>query len=433
MKRRVISMLLCLCMVLSLAVMAAPGAEAACYAPSGWVGAWSTSPVRVDPSHMLNVSLPNLGLSDLSFRTTLQPTISGSAIRITLSNQYGSGPITVNAVTVARGMKGLPSSFRLGTDKKVTFSGKSSVTIPVGKTVTSDPISMSVGTLEYITVTSYMKKTNHLKTYGLIGGDTYVAVGDRTKYALPCGVHMNMTGDTGEFSVIPLISDVEVYHPGAASVVVLGDSTIANDIPILLAQKLKDNGITDWGVLQQAIKGNRLLADGAGTLGDIYGESIEHRLNRDALNQPGVKAIILKVGANDFIHPHLKSNTGKVDPVTTQEMINGYTRVIQAAHAKGIKVYMCTRTAWNGYTRNLLGIMGDDINWTPELDVIRKEVNEWIRSSACPADAVIELDSLCQDAEATTLKAAYTTDGAHLTAAGQKALVELIPVKALFG
>lgn len=433
MKRRMLSLLLCLCMVMSMTLCAMPRAEAACYLDSGWVGAWSTSPVRVDPSHMLGISLPNLGLTDLSFRTTLQPTLSGSAIRITLSNQFGSGPITVNAVTVARGLKSLPSSFLVGTDKKVTFSGKSSVTIPVGRTVTSDPISMSVGTLDYITVTSFMKRTGNLKTYGLIGGDTYVAVGDRTKYALPCGVHMNMTGDTGEFSVIPLISDVEVYHPGASSVVVLGDSTIANDIPILLAQKLKNSGINNWGVLQQAIKGNRLLADGAGTLGDIYGESIEHRLNRDALNQPGVKAIILKVGANDFIHPHLKSNKGKVEPVTTQDMILGYTRVIQAAHAKGIKVYMCTRTAWNGYTRNLLGIMGDDVKWTPELDVVRKEVNEWIRSSACPADAYIELDSLCKDAEATTLKDAYTTDGAHLTPAGQKALVELIPVRALFG
>lgn len=431
MKRKLLSIIICVAVLLSILPLEMQADAARYYCEDGWVGAWSTSPVKVDPSSMLGVKLPNIGLTDLSFRTALQPTISGSAVRITLSNVYGSGTIKVDAISVAKGSKLLPSSFRLGTDRKVTFNGKPSVSIPKGGQVTSDPIEMSVSALEYLTVTSYMQRTGNLKTYGLIGGDTFVAVGNRTNYALACGVPLKLNMDAGEYSVIPLVSCVEVYHPGASSVVVLGDSTLANDIPIYLAQKLQKNGIKNWGVLQQAIKGNRLLADGFGTLGDIYGESIEHRLERDALSLPGVKTILLKVGVNDIIHPHLKSNGGKLPPVTAQDLIDGYCRVISTAHARGVKVYLFTRSAWNGYTRNIL-FTGDDIQWTPELDEVRVELNKWIRSSENPADGFIDLDSLCKDAAATTLKPSYTTDGAHLTPAGQKALVDLIPINSIF-
>ena len=36
------------------------------------------------------------------------------------------------------------------------------------------------------------------------------------------------------------------------------------------------------------------------------------------------------------------------------EMIDGYKQLIQEAHDRGIEVYLFTRTAWKGYTRNVL-------------------------------------------------------------------------------
>ena len=65
-------------------------------------------------------------------------------MRITLSNEFGTGPLTVNTVSVAKGYEYLPQAVQTWTRKTVTFGGNSSVTIPAGETVTSDPVGLSV-------------------------------------------------------------------------------------------------------------------------------------------------------------------------------------------------------------------------------------------------------------------------------------------------
>lgn len=427
-RRRILSVFLVV--VLMCVSLICPQAQAKTLSEDGWVGAWSTSPVEFNLKKMLHLDfLPcEAGLKNLTFRTRLQPTISGSQIRFTLSNEFGTGPLTIDAVTVGRGYEALPQALKPFSKKNVTFGGSKKVTIPAGETVTSDPVKMSVDALEYVTISLYMKETAHMKTYGLIGGDTYIMSGNFTGSYATLGVPMRMEGDFGEYSVIPVVSGMEVYAPGASSCVFIGDSTLANDIPILLAERLHQAGITDMGVLQQAIKGNRLLDDGAGFLGMAYGESMMDRFERDALNQPGVEAVFLKVGDNDIIHPNCESMKGEARPVTAEEMIAGYKELIEKAHARGIKVYLFTRSAWKGYTRDLLG-GGDDIQWTPELDQMRVEINEWIRSEDNPADGVMDLDWMCQDEGATQLKDEYTTDGVHFTPAGQQALVDSLPLE----
>lgn len=434
-KRIFMAGVLSVCMAVSgagaFAACASAAAEVA--GDAGWIGAWSTSPVKFNLKEMLKLNCIKFdaGLHNLMFRTRLQPTVSGEDLRVTLSNEFGTGPLTVDAMTVARGYEKLPSTLKAWTKKDVTFGGEKSVTIPAGETVTSDPIGMSVTALEYLTFSTFLKNTDTMKTYGLIGGDTYISTGNRTNLSAAAGVPMRLEGSFGEYSVIPLIADLEVLRESGASVVVIGDSTLANDIPILLAQRLQECGITDRGILQQAIKGNRLLDDEAGFLGMVYGESMMERFERDALEQPGVDTILLKVGDNDIIHPNCKSMQGEAKPVSAEEMIEGYEKLIEQAHSRGIRVYLFTRTAWKGYTRNLLGT-GDDIQWTPKLDAMRVDINNWIRSEENPADGWIELDGLCADEAAAELKSEYTTDGVHFTPAGQQALVDAIPVAEIF-
>lgn len=54
-----------------------------------WVGAWSTSPVNVNLKTLGNLIDTELPLRSITFRTRIQPTISGDKIRLTLSNKYG--------------------------------------------------------------------------------------------------------------------------------------------------------------------------------------------------------------------------------------------------------------------------------------------------------------------------------------------------------
>lgn len=427
MMRKFAAAVLGLCLLISGLWMAPVQADAS--GGDGWVGAWSTSPVEFNLKKMLDMEWIkcDLGLRNLTFRTRLQPTISGEDVRITLSNEFGTGPLTIDTASVAKGYEKLPQAIKTWTRKNVTFNGQSSVTIPAGETVTSDPVGMSVDALEYLTVSLFMKRTETMKTYGLIGGDTYIMSGNFAKAATTIGVPMKMEADFGEYSVIPALTGVEVYAPEASSAVVIGDSTLANDIPILLAEKLQSAGITNVGILQQAIKGNRLLDDGAGILGMAYGEAMVDRFERDALNQPGVERIFLKVGVNDVVHPNCESLKDEARAVTAEEMIAGYKQLIQQAHESGIEVYLFTRTAWKGYTRNVLG--SDDVQWSPEIDQMRQDINAWIRSSDNPADGYIDLDFMCTDATASELKSEYTTDGAHFTALGQQTVADAVPLE----
>lgn len=427
MMRKFAAAVLGLCLLISGLWMAPVQADAS--GGDGWVGAWSTSPVEFNLKKMLDMEWIkcDLGLRNLTFRTRIQPTISGEDVRITLSNEFGTGPLTIDTASVAKGYEKLPQAIKTWTRKNVTFNGQSSVTIPAGETVTSDPVGMSVDALEYLTVSLFMKRTETMKTYGLIGGDTYIMSGNFAKAATTIGVPMKMEADFGEYSVIPALTGVEVYAPEASSAVVIGDSTLANDIPILLAEKLQSAGITNVGILQQAIKGNRLLDDGAGILGMAYGEAMVDRFERDVLNQPGVERIFLKVGVNDVVHPNCESLKDEARAVTAEEMIAGYKQLIQQAHESGIEVYLFTRTAWKGYTRNVLG--SDDVQWSPEIDQMRQDINAWIRSSDNPADGYIDLDFMCTDATASELKSEYTTDGAHFTALGQQTVADAVPLE----
>ncbi len=426
-KKQIVAAILGLCLLVTGVWIVPTQAEAS--SGDGWVGAWSTSPVEFNLKKMLDMEWIDcdFGLRNLTFRTRIQPTISGEDVRITLSNVFGTGPLTIDTVSVAKGYERLPQAIKTWTRKNVTFNGSSSVTIPAGETVTSDPIGMSVDALEYLTISLFMKRTETMKTYGLIGGDTYIMSGNFAKAASTIGVPMKMEADFGEYSVIPALTGVEVYAPGASSAVVIGDSTLANDIPLMLAEKLQNAGITDVGILQQAIKGNRLLDDGAGILGMAYGEAMVDRFERDALNQPGVEKIFLKVGVNDVVHPNCESLKDEARPVTAEEMITGYEQLISQAHERGIEVYLFTRTAWKGYTRNVLG--SDDVVWSQEIDQMRQDINAWIRSDANPADGYIDLDFMCTDESATELKSEYTTDGAHFTELGQQTVVDAMPLE----
>lgn len=390
-----------------------------------WVGAWSTTPVRFDPKEVLNLKRGKFesGLPHLTFRTQIHSTIGGKDVRITLSNAFGKQPVTVDAVTAAKGSGKSVCKVQPDTIKQVLFGGNESVTIEPGCTVTSDPIGMEVEALEPLVISSFVKKSGVMRTFGMIGGHTYAQFGNHTKSANMLGSPMKLNGDFGEYAIIPLVSYIEVYAPGASAAVMIGDSTIANDIPLMVARKLQEAGIRNVGVLQQAVKGNRLMDKGAGRLGMVYGESMLERFERDALNLPGVKKIFIKVGDNDIIHPQCKSMQDMAKYVTADEMIDAYKELIERAHEKNIKVYMFTRTAWRGYTRNLLG-GGDDVTWTAEIDEMRKQLNRWIRSDESTADGFVDLDYLCGDDLAEEMSKEYTTDGIHFTPKGQQTVVE---------
>ena len=227
--------------------------------------------------------------------------------------------------------------------------------------------------------------------------------------------------------VIPALTEIDVLAaPGTHTCVIFGDSTVANELPRLLAARLRADGIGSVSVTQAAIKGDRLVADGVGRAAKLLGGAGVKRFSHDVLAQAGADMVLVKLGANDLIHPHCRSKQGLLTPVTFAQMTAGYRALADMAHAQGVRIWFCELTPWKGYTRNLFG-RGDDIQWSPELDALRPELNAWFQSADCPADGYIPLDALADPDDPDALIAAYTTDGVHHTPAGQRALAALIP------
>lgn len=406
--------------------------NAAAYdADANWVSAWSTSPVDASLSEIGALSGISVPVANVSSRVVIRPAISGDHVRLVFSNEYSKYPLVISACSVGLSPAG-DAKVTSGSIQMVHFGGGYRVSIPAGGCVTSDPVSIHVAAGEPLTVTTYFFDLSAMRTIGLIGSKSYTAVGNWTRIpvmfpALP----LNITADSGAYDIIPSLKEVDVLtsDPDAGVCVIFGDSTVANEIPRMLAARLRENGINNVSVTQAAIKGNRLSYDGVGKIATITGRAGIDRFAADVLGQAGVTSVIVKLGVNDVIHPQLDSKKGVAPYASFEQLTEDFTELVEQAHARGVKVYFTEITPWKGYTRNLFGIMGDDITWTPEADALRVQLNEWMGSAACPADGVVFFPEVADPADSAALLPAYTTDGIHFTDAGAQTVANAIPLE----
>ena len=107
--------------------------------------------------------------------------------------------------------------------------------------------------------------------------------------------------------------------------------------------------------------------------------------------------------------------------VSADEMIVGLKQIIGRAHAHGIKVFGATLTPFEG--TNVYDESGE---------AIRQAVNKWIRSTDA-FDAIIDFDKAIRDPEhPTRVRQEYDSgDHIHPSAAGYKAMADLIPLSLL--
>src|SRR5690348_8372517 len=111
------------CVLATVVATALAGSGAATAAQAGdrdrFVGTWETA-----------VQLPQsaTGLTDQTERAMIHTSIGGGAVRVRLSNVYGTGPVTFTDVAVAARASG--AAIVAGTSRRLTFGGRRSVTIP---------------------------------------------------------------------------------------------------------------------------------------------------------------------------------------------------------------------------------------------------------------------------------------------------------------
>ncbi|EWM18871.1 SGNH/GDSL hydrolase family protein [Kutzneria sp. 744] len=379
-----------------------------------WVATWTSMPQLTETSNMppAPYTQGDQVMVDTTLRQTIHVSVGGSRFRLHLNNVFGGAPLPITAASVAAPTGGAAgvSGIRAGTAKTVTFGGRRSVTVPVGKETSSDPLDVSVPSGANLTVTLYLAQgqaSSHITSHP----------GSRTTSYLAKGNHLTDTAltDTAPVDHWYFLSGLDVWappHTGAA--VLLGDSltdgrgstTNGNDRwPDDLFVRLHKHGATaDVAVANEAAGGNAVLSGG-------LGPTAVSRFDRDVLGQSGVKWLIVFEGVNDL------GVNGS--PETAAALTAAYRQFITKAHAAGIKVYGATITPFGGNSY-------DDAAGAHE--AARQAVNSWIRTSN-QFDAVADFDQVVRDpADPHRIRPTYDTgDHLHLDPAGYLALANVLP------
>jgi hypothetical protein len=325
---------------------ATPGSTAA-GAAGPWTGGWSSPPEGAFAAP----SAVGSDYKDQTIRLVTQVTAGGSALRLRLSDSLaavGVPALDVGAVTVAPTSSGAAVST---TPTPVTFGGNSSVTIPAGTDVYSDPVDLAVTAEEDVTVSIYLSGT-----YASLPEETYcsacteyvsaVSTGDNT--ASTDGDPFSGTGTaTGDFSSILTGIDVDTGSD-LPTVVVLGDGVIDGNTtgkPVQGALRVSDDlgadlalqpGAATFGVVSAGIEANQVLTDSTTADG---GPSALDRLARDVLAEPNVGTVIITEGEEDLLNG-----------ATEQGLENGLGLLAQELGAWGITVIYATMTPCDGYS-----------------------------------------------------------------------------------
>lgn len=460
--KKVLSLLLCFAMLCSMALSLAPQASAD-GSSEHWVAAWHGSVLNAAEDSQAAKAISSIStLSGLTGRGTFRiqvPTqLGGRDFRMTLTNYYGTGSLSVGKVTAGlQGSEGLSGQASGTTVTAKTSNGKSSFSIAKGATQDvffSFPNAIPEGSSLIINI--YCTSAKKVRDFALTGGSAWFQYGDITSdknlNALGNAANLvSINNGEGDYNLLPLLQEIDVKASADTyATVFIGDSTITNSIPNMLQDNLQKNGVHNVSVVSSAIKGNELLQDGAGKLqGPLEGAALTTRFKMDALEVAGVQKVFVKIGANDILHPLLpdlkewfngSSTRPKGFTPTAQNIIGGLQDLIDqvntynAANGTNIQLYFTDINPLLNYTRN------DSLIWTAEMATaannIRLTVNQWLAdnqsqyagyapfSNAVGTDVVIDGVTF----QKGKIAEAYTTDYAHPSPVGMQLEADLIPL-----
>jgi lysophospholipase L1-like esterase len=381
----------------------------------------------------LTAAFPDNQARDQSLRMIVHPSIEGRMWRVRLTNEFGTRPVTFGRVFV--GLQSSGATIARGTNRPLTFSGRRSVTVPAGRAILSDPTHVNV------TDSQAQNLAVSIHVAGASGPMTWHAAAFTTSYLANPGTGdhtVDVTDTAFPHSTTSwfFVSGVEVQRSDTATVVAFGDSitdgffsTInGNDRwPDVLQRRLQHHarGHSAISVVNQGIGGNMVTRVGRlpGGCTPCDGPPALDRLDRDVLNQPGVRVVILLEGINDL------GGGG----TNAAQVINGMREIISRVHARGIKIVGATLTPSAGTAFGLYG--------TPETDAQRRLINGFIRHGGM-FDGVADFAAVTEDpANPGHLLAAYDTnssvggpgDHLHPNRAGFIAMAGAVDVRQLQG
>lgn len=376
--------------------------------PPEWLPSWATTMQRTEDSN----EPPPLGGKTL--RQFIWPSYSGNEVRIQLSNERGEAAVELTKVHIAHARPLGQGQIDVASDAQFTWNGSPSVTIPLGATAWSDPLSFELVEMQPTAITMHFASAPSDVT-GHPGARTtsYIANGDVVSEVAVSGE----TRDRWYF-----INAIEVMAPADAyAVAVLGDS-ITDGYGVL-------NEFARWpDFLNVAINSNPMIADkvsvlnfGMGanslTVGNQDMDPGVERFERDVLGRANkIRWLIVLIGVNDIIasNGNMLDSDGVVNAVT-----GAYQEIIEKSHGAGILVYGSPITPFASHTQGTA------------LDV-RSGVNMWITTSNA-FDAIVDLSAAVADpSNSAQLAPQFSNDGLHPNTAGYEAMGKAVDLSLFY-
>lgn len=369
-----------------------------------WVGTWATAAMLADGGFNVRP------FSGVTLREIVHISVGGPQIRVRFTNAYGADPLTIGDAHVA--LSAGKSAIQPGIDHGITFGGATSVSIPPGAEIFSDPVALAVQPLSDLAISFYLPSQ-------VMRAETFHAFADQDNFAA--------NGDVSAAAELPEATTITSWYfmdgvdveasAGSRAIVTLGDSITDGALsthnanhrwPDLLAARLQgDSNLRNVSVLNVGIGGNRVLNEG-------YGPSAISRIDRDVLSQSGVRYVIVLESINDI--GRLFRLQAPWDEITAQQLEFGLKQIADAAHEHGIKAIGATLTPYGGAGYS-----------SEKGEKVREAVNDWIRNSGA-FDGVADFDKATQDPQNPTHFSAAADSGDHLHPgdAGYKAMADAI-------
>ena len=385
--------------------------------PEHWVASWGAAQQIPEQANLL----PEADMRDATLRQVVHLSVGGTKLRVRFSNAFGTQALVIDAAHIARSADKATPKTMPGTDRALTFDGRTSISIPPGAEYLSDPVGLDAPALSNLTVSIHLPQAPAGET-GHPGSraTSYYVHGDHTADAdLPGAGHVDHWYQ---------LTGVEVVAaPAASTVVAFGDSitdghaatTNGDDRwPDVLAARLQANASTrNMAVVNVGIGGNHLLTDG-------LGPNALARMDRDVFARPGAKAVILLEAINDLGKLSREDvRTPEMHKALVADLIAAYRQMILRAHAQGVRVIGCTVTPYLG---------SDYYHPDAASEADRQALNAWIRTGGM-FDAVVDLDKAIRDpAHPDRMVPAYDSgDHLHPSVAGYKVMGEAIKLEVL--
>lgn len=296
-------------------------------ASTHWVATWGASPSAAGSD--ADMRRRKMEFDNQTVRLITHISLGGEHFRVRLANFYGTKAAGIGEAHIA--LRGAGAKIQPGSDRPLTFSGKTAIVIPPGGLVLSDPVDLRAPAASDLAVSLFMPA-------GAVIATTLHYSAQQTSYLAAgnvCGAED--LADSATISSWPYLVGVDVMAPLTfGTIVTLGDSITDGSRstsdqnrrwPDILAGRLLAQKGNKFAVVNAGIGGNRVMSD---TNNIAYGQNALARFDRDVLSTPGLKYVFLFEGVND------------IGSSSADDIIYGIKQLVERAHEHGVQIVGAT-------------------------------------------------------------------------------------------